>query len=114
MNNSKIFQVSKSSVPLQWSGKFDGIKLEEKITYDDGSELEMILTLNNESSTIENKLNDVFHFVENNEDDFEDEEELEINDMYVMVEEDGNAFPIHKDILPDYMEMVSMDLKTGM
>ena len=34
--------------------------------------------------------------------------------MYVMVEENGKKFPIHKDILSDYMEMISMDLKIGM
>tara|TARA_Y100000813_G_scaffold164370_1_gene125388 strand:+ start:1226 stop:1564 length:339 start_codon:yes stop_codon:yes gene_type:complete len=111
--NSKIKNMTKSSVPLKWEGEFDGSIMKESVTYQNGAVVEMQLSLSQVND------NDVMKMLDNeieieflNEDD-EDQEDG-IDEMYVMVEENGKKFPIHKDILPDYMEMISMDLKIGM
>jgi hypothetical protein len=108
MNNSKIFQFSKSVAPIKWTGEYDGVKIKEKIVYSDGSELEMLLTLsNNDIDSMENKLNDLFHLYEEDYEDIDKEDIDDENDsVYVIVEENGNSFPIHKDVLDIYMEMM--------
>ena len=108
MNNSKIFQFSKSVAPIKWTGGYDGVKIKEKIVYSDGSELEMLLTLsNNDIDSMENKLNDLFHLYEEDYEDIDKEDIDDENDsVYVIVEENGNSFPIHKDVLDIYMEMM--------
>jgi len=108
MEYTKISQFTKFSVPIKWSGEFDGQKIQEKITYKDGTELEMFLELGDKNQ-IQNNLERLYSEHIQIEDVSEYEEDDEDDDCYVMVEENNKSFLVHKDILDVYLELIEKE-----
>lgn len=104
MDYTKAAQFTKFSVPVKWSGEFDGTKMQEKITYRDGTELEINLCLS-ENSEVTNNLENIYEQIQHHE--YEDEEE--IDECYVVVEENETSFLVHKDVLDVYMELMNKE-----
>ncbi len=109
MEKSKIAEMVKGYVPIEWNGRFDGKKVFEKVEYDDGTTLEIELSLSkkrqeNPSETFAGTIPRVLIDIEIEDDYDEDEEEEE--DLYVVCGDEKNPQLVHKDIMDLYLEVM--------
>ncbi len=106
MNYSKISNIASDMMPSEWNGKFEENKITENITFTDGSKMSLVFELESPLEKMFNK-NVEIAFIEEDVDEYEDEEDDE--EIYVMVEENGKSFPIHKDVLDVYIQMMEVN-----
>ena len=106
MNYSKISNIASDMMPSEWNGKFEENKITENITFTDGSKMSLVFELESPLEKMFNK-NVEIAFIEEDVDEYEDEENDE--EIYVMVEENGKSFPIHKDVLDVYLQMMEVN-----
>ncbi len=107
MENSKVAAITNQLVPVKWAGDFDGKKLNEQVTYKDGTILNMEVILSEEP---QQNLAEFFRptlpaqlLVE-----IEEEEEEEENDLYVIVDgEDDCPIYCHRDVVDVYIECMA-------
>jgi len=107
MNYSKISNIASDMMPSEWNGKFEENKITENITFTDGSKMSLVFELESPLEKMFNK-NVEIAFIEEDVDEYEDEEEDD-EEIYVMVEENGKSFPIHKDVLDVYIQMMEVN-----
>ena len=107
MNYSKISNIASDMMPSEWNGKFEENKITENITFTDGSKMSLVFELESPLEKMFNK-NVEIAFIEEDVDEYEDEEDDD-EEIYVMVEENGKSFPIHKDVLDVYLQMMEVN-----
>ena len=103
MDFSKISSIASNMQPAEWNGKFEENTITENITFKDGSKMSLVIELENVSDKMFGSAQNVLNGFIDDEEEYEEEYD---DDFYVMVEEDGNSFPIHKDVLDVYMELM--------
>ena len=118
LSNTKTAAITKQKIPASWHGDFDGERLEEFIEFEDGTELEICLTLTDEGRE---RLGDVFREVASaTVPEIEDADEIHIDisservtagpftvsdDLYVIVGgEDDCPEYCHRDMVDVYIE----------
>lgn len=121
LSNTKTNAITKKMIPASWHGDFDGEQLEEFIEFEDGTELEIRLTLTDEGRE---RLGDVFREVASaTVPEIEDADEIHIDitserpsagpfsatdDLYVIVGgEDDCPEYCHRDLVDVYIECMS-------
>lgn len=104
MNFSKISTLTSGMFPAEWNGKYEDNVITEQITYGDGSKMTLIFEIEDSiESIMAQSSEDYYH-----EDSIENDEDID-DEVYVMVEENGKSFPIHKDVLDVYMELMEVE-----
>lgn len=121
LSNTKTAAITKKMIPASWHGDFDGEELEEFIEFEDGTELEIRLTLTDEGRE---RLGDVFREVASaTVPEIEDADEIHIDitsensspgtfaasdDLYVIVGgEDDCPEYCHRDLVDVYLECMA-------
>lgn len=103
MDFSKISSIASNMQPAEWNGKFEENTITENITFKDGSKMSLVIELENVSDKMFGSAQNIINGFIDDEEEYEEEYD---DEFYVMVEENGNSFPIHKDVLDVYMEML--------
>jgi len=103
MDFSKISSIASNMQPAEWNGKFEENTITENITFKDGSKMSLVIELETVSDKMFGSAQNIINGFIDDEEEYEEEYD---NEFYVMVEENGNSFAIHKDILDVYMEMI--------
>jgi len=103
MDFSKISSIASNMQPAEWNGKFEENTITENITFKDGSKMSLVIELETVSDKMFGSAQNIINGFIDDEEEYEEEYD---DDFYVMVEENGNSFAIHKDILDVYMEMI--------
>lgn len=88
MNFTKISEIIQHRIPAEWYGTYEDGIVEETVTYEDGTTLEMRLEITDEED----------------EETFEDEID---ESLYVMVGSKESPQLIHRDLLDVYLEEFS-------
>lgn len=103
MDFSKISSIASNMQPAEWNGKFEENKITENIIFKDGSKMSLVIELETVSDKMFGSAQNIINGFIDDEEEYEEEYD---DEFYVMVEENGNSFPIHKDVLDVYIELM--------